>query len=64
MYLVNTRLNICYAANTLSQFMCEPKQIHLVAAKHTLRYDHGTVGYDLKYTSNDELSLQGFSYSN
>ena len=28
MYLVNTRPDICYAANTLSQFMVEPKRAH------------------------------------
>ena len=28
MYLVNTRLDICYAINTLSQFMVEPKRVH------------------------------------
>jgi hypothetical protein len=38
MYLVHTRLDICYAVNALSQFMCEPKHIHMVVAKHILRY--------------------------
>lgn len=38
MYLVNTRQDICYAMNALSQFMCEPREIHLVAAKHILKY--------------------------
>ena len=38
MYLVNTRTNICYAINTLSQFMVEPKRAHWVAAKHVLRH--------------------------
>eukprot|EP00253_Pinus_taeda_P014385 PITA_14385 len=28
MYLVNTRADICYAVNTLSQFMVEPKRAH------------------------------------
>eukprot|EP00253_Pinus_taeda_P027475 PITA_27475 len=37
MYLVNTKPNICYAINTLSQFMVEPKRAHWVAAKHILR---------------------------
>ena len=36
MYLVNTRPDICYVVNTLSQFMCEPKEIHLVAVKHIM----------------------------
>eukprot|EP00253_Pinus_taeda_P001841 PITA_01841 len=37
MYLVNTRPNICYAVNTLSPFMVEPKRTHWAAAKHVLR---------------------------
>eukprot|EP00253_Pinus_taeda_P022893 PITA_22893 len=28
MYLVNTRPNICFADNTMSQFMCEPRRVH------------------------------------
>jgi hypothetical protein len=38
MYLVHTRPNICYAVNALSQFMCEPKHIHMVVVKHILVY--------------------------
>ena len=45
MYLVNTRPNICYAVNTLSQFMVEPRRAHWAAAKHILRYLRGTVKY-------------------
>jgi hypothetical protein len=41
MYLVNTRPNICFVVNTLSQYMVEPRHVHLVAAKHVLRYLHG-----------------------
>lgn len=37
-YLVNTRPDICYVVSALSQFMNEPRHIHLVAAKHILRY--------------------------
>lgn len=59
MYLVNTRLDICYAINGLCQFMCEPKQVHLVATKHILRYLRSTIEYGLKYT-NVELNLSGY----
>ena len=38
MYLVHTRPDICYTVNALSQFMCEPKHIHMFVAKHILRY--------------------------
>ena len=36
MYLTNTRRNICFIVNTLSQFLTDPRQVHLVAAKHIL----------------------------
>jgi hypothetical protein len=37
MYLVNTRPDICYAVNVLSQFMSQPRQTHWIATKHVLR---------------------------
>jgi hypothetical protein len=47
MYLVHTRQDICYEVNALSQFMCEPKHIHMVVVKHILRYVRGTITYAL-----------------
>jgi hypothetical protein len=41
MYLVNTRSDICFAVNTLSQFQVEPRHEHWIVAKHILRYLHG-----------------------
>ena len=38
MYLENTRPDICFAVNTLSQFLPEPRRVHLVVAKHVMRY--------------------------
>ncbi|XP_057834392.1 secreted RxLR effector protein 161 [Cryptomeria japonica] len=61
MYLVNTRPDICYAVNALSQFMSMPKHVHLVAAKHILRYLRDTVGYGLKYPLNTPITLEGYS---
>jgi hypothetical protein len=37
MYLTNTRPDICFAVNTLSQYMVEPRHVHLVAKNHVLR---------------------------
>ena len=47
MYLTNTRPDICFAVNTLSQYMVEPRHVHLIAAKHVLRYLKGTIDYGL-----------------
>jgi hypothetical protein len=60
MYLVNTRIDICYAVNVLSQFMSHPRQTHWIVEKHVLRYLRGTIGYGLRYASNVDMRLQGY----
>ena len=32
MYLTNTRLDICFAVNTLIQYLVQPRRVHLVTA--------------------------------
>jgi hypothetical protein len=49
MYLVNTRPDICYAVNQLSQAMVEPIKLFWKAGKHVLRYMKGTSKYGLWY---------------
>jgi hypothetical protein len=63
MYLVNTKPDICFAVNTLSQFMVEPRRVHWVAEKHVLRYLCGTVDYGLDYQRGDEVRLVGYTNS-
>ena len=52
MCLMNTKLDIFFAMNTLSQFLTNPRHVHLVAAKHLLRYLKGKIEYMLKYDMN------------
>ena len=52
MYLMNMRPNIYFVVNTLNQFLMDPRHVHLIAAKHILRYRKGTVDYGLKYDIN------------
>jgi hypothetical protein len=63
MYLMNTRPDICFAMNTPSRHWEQPKQVHLVATKHVLRYLKGTLDHGLWYRSDHEFRLYGFSYS-
>jgi hypothetical protein len=63
MYLVNTRPDICFAVNTLSQFMVESRRVHWVAAKHVLRYLCGAVDYGLDYHRGDGVRLVGYTDS-
>ena len=44
-YLTNTRPDVCFAMNTL-------RHVHLMAARHPVRYLKGTVDYGLKYEAN------------
>eukprot|EP00253_Pinus_taeda_P018589 PITA_18589 len=61
MYLVNTRPDICYAVNQLSQAMVKPTKLFWKAGKHVLRYLRGTSGYGLWYRQEDEVKLCGFT---
>jgi hypothetical protein len=63
MYLVNTRPDICFVVNTLSQFQMEPRQEHWIVAKHVLRYICGTINYGLRYTASSDIQLHGFTDS-
>jgi hypothetical protein len=38
MYLVNTKPDVCYEMNEISQFMIQPRQTHWITTKHVLRY--------------------------
>ena len=60
MYLTYTRLDICFAVNTLSQYLTDLRSVHLIAAKHILRYLKGTIDYGLKYDANQKINLEGY----
>ena len=57
---VNSRPDICFAVNTLSQFLTDPRHVHLIVAKHILRYLKGTVNYRLKYEADQKINLEGY----
>jgi hypothetical protein len=61
MYLTNTRPDICFAVNTVSQFLVEPRCVHLVAAKHVMRYLKGTMDYGLSYEGDHDFTLIGYT---
>ena len=60
MYLKNMRRYVFFGMNTLSQFLTDPRHVHLIAAKHILRYLKGTVDYGTKYDANQNINLEGY----
>ena len=60
MFLVNSRPDLCFAVNTLSQYKVEPHHIHWIAAKNLLRYLWGTINHGLRYSARN-VRLHGYS---
>ena len=48
--------------NTLIQYIVNPKHIHLIGAKHVMRYLKGTLDYGLRYTSSGEIKFHVYVY--
>jgi hypothetical protein len=61
MYMVNTRIDICFSVNTLNQHMVEMRSVHWIGEKHVLRYIVGLVEYVLDYIRGDGVSLVGYT---
>ena len=55
MYLTDTRSDICFAVNTL-------RHVHLIVAKHAVRYLKGTVEYGIKYDMNMKTNLEALMW--
>ena len=53
MYLTDMRPYIFFTVNTL-------RHVHLMVAKHAVRYLRGIVDYGLKYEANQKINLEGF----
>ena len=60
MYLTNTRPDICFAVNTLSQYLVQLRLVHLVVAKHVIRYLKGIIDFGLYYDGNHDYRLYGY----
>ena len=58
MYLMNMKPDIFFSMNTLSQFLTDLRNVHLIAAKHILGYLRGTVDYGLNYDVNYNINLE------
>lgn len=43
--------------------MVEPRHVHLIAAKHVLRYLKGTIDYGLRYVADCEFGLVDYTDS-
>ena len=61
MYPTNTRPDICFAVNTLSQYVVNPRRVHLIDVKHVMRYLKGTIDFGIYYDGDHEFKLYGYT---
>ena len=47
--------------NTLSQYLVQLRRVHLVAAKHVMRYLKGTIDFGIYYDNSHEYRLNGYT---
>lgn len=62
-FLTNTRPDISFTIQTLSQFIQPPRTPHWQALIHTLNYIHSTCGQGIVLKGNDKLVLQAYTDS-
>ena len=62
-YLLHTRPDISFAVGITSRYMQTPKESHLLAVKHLLRYIKGTVSHGIRYDRGGTRTILGYSDS-
>jgi hypothetical protein len=63
MYLTTTRPDIMFIVSLISRYMSKLTELHLQAAKRTLRYLKGTVSYGILYKRGEAEELLAFTDS-
>ncbi|KAL4195339.1 hypothetical protein AMTRI_Chr05g64150 [Amborella trichopoda] len=59
-YLTNTRPDIVHVVSIVPRFMSKPSKLHFLV-KRILRYVQGTRSFSLKYTTEKDNSLAGYT---
>ena len=62
-YLTNTRLDISFSVNHLSQFVSKPTSEHHQVAMHVLRYLKNALGIGIIFYSQTPIQLKAYSVS-
>ena len=49
--------------NTLSRYLVKPRRVHLIVAKHVMRYLKGMIDFGLYYDRDHDYRLYGYTDS-
>ena len=62
--MLNTRPNICFSMNILSQYLVKPRYVHLIATNHVMRYLKDMIDFGLYYDRDHDYRLYAYTDSN
>ncbi|CAI9754192.1 unnamed protein product [Fraxinus pennsylvanica] len=60
LYLTASRPDIAFSVGVCARFQADPKELHLSAVRHIVRYVNGTVDYEILYSQDSTLDLAGY----
>lgn len=60
----HTRPDITYAVNVVSQFMHDPRKLHMDAVERILRYLKSTPGKGILFSNHGNLKVEGYTDAN
>ena len=60
MYLTDARSDICFPVITFCQYLVNPRCVHLIAAKHVMRYLKGTTDLGIYYGRDHDYILYAY----
>ncbi|GKV33750.1 hypothetical protein SLEP1_g42213 [Rubroshorea leprosula] len=61
LYLTMTRPDVAYAVQVVSQFVADPRRLHLTAVLRIIRYLRGTISRGLFFSSHPCMQLQAYA---
>ncbi|BBH03624.1 hypothetical protein Prudu_014548 [Prunus dulcis] len=60
-YLAHTRPDIAYAVSVVSQFMHEPREVHMQAVERILRYLKSSPGKGLLFSKHNNFAIEAYT---
>ena len=60
-YLSHTHPNITYEVNVVSQFMHDPRKLHMDVVEKILRYLKSTPGKGILFSNHGNLKVEGYT---
>jgi hypothetical protein len=61
LYLTASRLDIAFSVGACAPFQANPKESHLIAVKHIIRYVIDTILHGIWYSRETNLMVAGYS---